>query len=215
MNLSLAEKLILLVINEATGKLDVPDRLALNVALGGAVLLDLSLRNRIDTDRNRLWVVDNTPTGNSALDTILAMIDKEDVDLSIQNWVYIAYKEATDVRNRILAGLVRKKIVRPEVKKFLWFFNFQRFRPQNAEIERETKRRIMDVLFDNKVPLAEDVALVALCDAANLFPALLSNRQLESSAPRIQQVARMELITQSVCAVIGEVYTAMSRASFY
>ncbi len=215
MNLSLAEKLLLLVIDERTGKLDVPDRLALNVALGGAVLLELSLRNRIDSDRERLWLVDNTPTGNSALDTILNLIAQETKDLSIQNWVYIAYREAADVRSRLLAGLVRKKIIRPEVKRVLWLFNLQRYKPQNASVERETKRRIMQVLFDQKVPVAEDVALVALCDAANLFTCILSQRELAQSSDRIRQVVRMELIAQSVCAVIGEVYLAMSQSTLY
>ena len=45
-----------------------------NYALAGSVLMDLALENRIDTDLEKLVVVDPTPTGESLLDRTLADI---------------------------------------------------------------------------------------------------------------------------------------------
>ena len=50
-----------------------PD-LALDYALAGGVLMDLALENRIDTDLEKLVLVDATPVGDSLLDATLADI---------------------------------------------------------------------------------------------------------------------------------------------
>ena len=43
-------------------------------ALGAAVLMDLALENRIDTDADGLFLTDSTPVGDPLLDPMLAEI---------------------------------------------------------------------------------------------------------------------------------------------
>ena len=69
--LTLTQELILMLLNEETGYFHRVPGWDLNCAVVGGVLAELSLRSRIDTDMESLFLVDKTETGNSALDPIL------------------------------------------------------------------------------------------------------------------------------------------------
>ena len=72
--LRFAEELIFLLLDKDTGALaPIPDR-SLRCALAGAVLMDLALEGRIDTDLERLFLVDSTPVGDDLLDPCLRSI---------------------------------------------------------------------------------------------------------------------------------------------
>ena len=61
----MTQELILMLLNEETGYFH---------QVVGAVLVELSLRSRIDTDEEALFLVDEAETGNPALDPILKEI---------------------------------------------------------------------------------------------------------------------------------------------
>ena len=61
LSLGLPEELILMLLNEETGYFHQVPGWALNCAVIGAVLAELSLLSRIDTDLDFLFVVDATP----------------------------------------------------------------------------------------------------------------------------------------------------------
>ena len=60
--LKFAEEIILLMLDDDGKFVGVPDRL-LRYGLAGGVLMDLALENRIDTDVDKLVLVDSTPLG--------------------------------------------------------------------------------------------------------------------------------------------------------
>ena len=77
--LSLPEELILMLLNEESGYFHQVPGWDLNCTVAGAVLAELSLMGRIDTDVESLFIVDRTETGDPALDPILKEIADEPV----------------------------------------------------------------------------------------------------------------------------------------
>ena len=71
-------------------------------ALAGAVLMDLALENRIDTDPNWLTVIDPTPVGDDLLDPALARIVQADGG---------ARHALLDSRHRPTAGSIRERVL--------------------------------------------------------------------------------------------------------
>ena len=82
-----AEEILLFLLDKQTGHVTrVPDR-SLRYVLAGAVLMDLALEDRIDTDIERLVLVDPTPVGDDLLDPSLAMIAEDDETRDTAQWV--------------------------------------------------------------------------------------------------------------------------------
>ena len=104
MTLSLPEELLLLLLDDESGKIEVRQQLALDVALGGSILMDLALHQRIDADMDNLWVTNNHPTGHPLLDTYLEEITKEKEKQSINTWVHRFYDNNHTIRNNPWPG---------------------------------------------------------------------------------------------------------------
>src|SRR5438105_12939830 len=81
--LSFVEEITLLLLDDTQGRfVDLPLS-ASDVVVAGAALMDLALANRIDSDLERLTVVDTKPTGDDILDDALARIAQPGHDLSV------------------------------------------------------------------------------------------------------------------------------------
>ena len=85
--LTLTQELILMLLSEETGYFRQVPGWHLHCAVIGAVLAELSLRSRIDTDMESLFLVDESETGNPALDPILKEIAAESVQRNAQYWI--------------------------------------------------------------------------------------------------------------------------------
>src|ERR1700733_3056995 len=72
--LTCTEELLLLAHDEKSGHFAHLQDLLMNTALAGAVLMDLALINRIDTDLTAFVVLDRAATGEKLLDHALAAL---------------------------------------------------------------------------------------------------------------------------------------------
>ena len=99
-----AEELLLLLFDDERGDLTgalPPGRL--DVLLAGAVLTDLALEDRIDTDLRRLMLVDPTPLDDDLLDPALADIAQASDSHDIDHWVRRHADRGAVTRERGLA----------------------------------------------------------------------------------------------------------------
>ena len=110
--LDLPEELILMLLNEENGYFHQVPVWDLNCAVAGAVLSELSLLSRIDTDMESLFLVDRTETGNPALDPILKEIASEPVQRSAQFWIERLAPRAESVIDLTLDRLVAQGVAR-------------------------------------------------------------------------------------------------------
>ena len=87
--LTFAEEIMLLLLDDEDGEMASVDAWMLKCILAGAVLMDLALRDRIDTDLEHLFVIDETPTGDTSLDTTQAILAaaKDDDRRSAKTWI--------------------------------------------------------------------------------------------------------------------------------
>ncbi len=109
--LSLPDELILTLLNEQTGYFHQVPGWELNCAVIGAVLAELSLIRRIDTDMDWLILVDNTETGDPILDPFLKQIADEPVQRNAQFWIERFAPHAEDVIDSTLERLVKQNVL--------------------------------------------------------------------------------------------------------
>ena len=207
------EELMLLILDDENGKFArVPER-HLRYALAGGVLMDLALENRVDTDLKQLILVDSSPVGDSMLDPTLADISQETRSHDARFWVErTSYNRADAIRQEALDRLVERGILKRQDDKFLWVFRSRRYPVIDDRAEREVKLRIMEILFSDQLPDPRDVVIIGLAHACNLFRQILSSRELEHVAPRIDQVRRLDLIGQAMSQAITDIEVSLALA---
>ncbi|HVA14615.1 MAG TPA: MFS transporter [Stellaceae bacterium] len=188
---SLIEELLLLTLEDRGGEFDrVPEAFLVSGVAGGA-LIDLSLRGKLDSDLSAVWVVDSTPTGDAILDRVLAEVAAEPRRLDARAWIMRLAPRALAMRAAVIKGLCGRGVLRRDGPRYLWAESAD----HHASLAgRETKRRILHLLFSNDIPAPEDVPLIAMADACFVFERILAPGELRKVATRIQQLCRMDLI---------------------
>ncbi len=203
--LRFAEEMLLLLLDDENGTFAHVPSWSLNYALGGAVLMDLALENRIDTDLEKLFLVDETPLGDILLDPMLGEIARAGETHDARFWVERAAGRAAEIRETALDRLVNAGILARHDERFLWVFRSRRYPVVDGKAEREVKLRIMEVLFSDMIPDPRDIVIIALADACGIFRWLLSKRELKNAQSRISDVRRMDLIGRAVAEAIWDI----------
>ena len=223
---------MLLLLDDEGGEFLRVSETSLQCALAGAVLMDLALENRIDTDPDRLLLVDSTPVGDDLLDPTLVRIGQAAetregfqrfVDGDGRNaeelethdalyWVKRTAEDAEQIRERGIQRLVECGILEEQDECFLWVFKSRRYPTVDGEAEREVKLRIMEVLFSDVIPDPRDIVIICLADVCGLFKEMFSARELESIGPRIKQVRKLDLIGQAVSQAVSEIEMGIAIA---
>ena len=219
MPLTMPEELLLLMLDDRSGRLNEMAGPASGYAMAGAILAELALRARIDTDTARLYVTDATPTGDTLLDPVLARIaadrgpSAEEPDMAHDSrwWIETLGREADSFREAAFARLVARGILREEQGRFLWIFPERRYPMVSDKEEREVKARLTGVIFNDDIPEPRDALLIGLCRAAGLLPLILSADTLEAAEPRIEQVANLEELSRSVGNAVRDIFMEMAR----
>ena len=208
--LRFAEEITLLLLNDDGTFVHVPSW-SLNYALAGGVLMDLALENRIDTDLEKLVLVDSTPIGDSLLDPTLADI-KEVGERDARFWVERTANRAQEIRDEALSRLVSLGILETRDDRFLWVFRSRRYPAIEGTTVREVKLRIMGVLFSDEIPDPRDVVIICLADACGIFRRLLSRAELGRVTERIEQVTRLDLIGRAMSHAIQDIQLTIATS---
>ena len=208
--LRFVEEILLLLIHDDGRTAHVPSWV-LDYAIAGGVLMDLALENRIDTDPQRLILVDSTPVGDTILDPTLAEIAAGDPH-DTRFWLDHIAQNAQSIRERALARLVDHGILEQSEGRFLWVFRARRYPIIDGKVEREVKMRILRVLFSDEIPDPRDAMLIGLADACDIFKELLSARELHHVAERIAIVGNLDLIGHEVGEAIFDIRRLVSAS---
>ena len=188
-----AEELLLLLRAE-DGTLSRAAEWLVRAGLGAAVLMDLALENRIDTDADGLFLTDSTPTGDPLLDPMLAEIARTEATHDALYWVDHATRHADEIRETALERLIGNGVLEMKDERYLWIFGTRRYFVLDEKVERALVQRIKTVLLSEVIPDPEDIVIITLADGCGLIGPLLSPDEAARAAPRLELVRMMDLI---------------------
>ena len=207
--LRFAEEIVLLLLDEERGALisALPSH-SLDIILAGAVLMDLALEGRIDTDLTQLSVADSTPLDDDLLDPTLADIARDSEIHAVNFWLAHTAKQGSEIRDRTIARLVKRGILEAEDDALILLTRAvsrsRRYPSIDGNVIEEVKLRIMRVLFSDEIPDPRDIVLICLVDACDMFEGLLSKVELEETRERINTLRKMDLIGQAVTRAVQQ-----------
>ncbi len=209
--LRFAEEMILLMLNDDDGRFARVPSVSLEYALAGGVLMDLALENRIDTDLEKLILIDATPTGDSLLDPTLAEI-AEGGENDARYWIERTAARSDEIRELVLERLVNQGILERADDRFMWVFKSRRYPTIDGEAQREVKLRITGVLFSDEIPDPRDIVIICLSDACGIFKSIFTSQELDRVTPRIEQVKRLDLIGQAMTQAIHDLEMTLAAS---
>lgn len=208
--LSFAEEILLVALDDKKGVIKQLSGLELEDALIGAVLMDLALLNRIDTDPKALMVVDPTPTRDALLDDILQEIQRQVPPQPVKYWITELSGKAKTVEQRVLERLIAKGILKQENKRLFWVFQVRRYPQIDRREIKEVKARLRDLILGTDLPDPRDAVLISLIAACRLFDEIFTPAELAQVRPRIAALAKLDLIGQEVAKSIRQIEQAMA-----
>jgi Golgi phosphoprotein 3 len=211
--LTLADEIVVLMLNDDTGAIKTACAPAANIAIAGGILMELALINRIDTDLTSLFIVDPKPTGDQLLDKVLDDIGYEANLHPSAWWIEEIARRSGDLSHTVLERLVEAGILLAEDRQFLWVFSKRAYPQNTGREEREAKARVLAVIFDDAVPDPRDTLLLGLAEASGVLGQILTPDSRRKAAPRIAQVVALEEIGRSVAAVEANLRAAVAAAA--
>ena len=200
--LSLPDELILMLLNEQNGYFHQVPGWALNCAVVGAALAELSLQLRIDTDMESLGLVDPTETGDPILDSILKEIADEPAQRNTQYWIERLAVRAETVIDATLDRLVDLNVLEHHNGDF-WTLvpAVRRLGAQGGGAREQTasqfvKVRIQEIIFTDAIPDPRDAIVVCLVNICDVLRFIF---ELDDEAERrIDLICKMDLIGRSI-----------------
>ena len=211
--LRVVEEILLLVLDTDNGEIrhTLPLR-SRGVAFAGAVLMDLALEDRIDTDLEHLIVSDRTPLGNDLLDPILAEIARSgESPRDTASWITDLSNRSGEIREKALARLIERGILEaaPGGEVFLsaGVSRARHYSTADGRTIEEVQLRIMRTLFSDDIPEPRDIVIISLASACGVFESILSPDELSQVRERIDLICRLDLIGREVAAAIRKVET--------
>ena len=202
--LSFPEEIVLLLLDETRGEFIPLPESVFAIVMSGAALMDLAVHNRIDTDLEKMIVVDRTPLGDDILDDVLAGLCNSKREREIPEALYDAALGAEEYRLRALKRLIARGILREENGRHLWVFHTRRYPVIDNTEQQEVRARLRQVLLTDEIPDPRDVVLICLVDACALLGFVLSEDELDAVTPRVEQLRKMDLIGQAVTRAVSE-----------
>lgn len=209
--LSLPDEIILTLLNEQTGYFHQVPGWELNCAVIGAVLAELSLLKRIDTDMDWLILVDSAETGDHILDPFLRQIVDEPVQRNAQFWIERFAPQAEDVIDSTLERLVERNILEKHDGGF-WTLVPIKWRADSGDSSQEDtaneiiKTRIVKYIFSDLIPDPRDIIIISLANTCDVFRFMF---ELDDEAEeRIAFICKMDLIGHSIAAAVEQNITS-------
>lgn len=209
--LTCAEELLLLAHDETSGQFANIQDLMMNTAMAGAVLMDLALLNRVDSDLSALIVLDRSSTGEKLLDHALDLLGTLPTKTTTVDALDMLRKQGATLTSLAIARLIERGILRERDGRILWVFETRRYPLIDGKDLQEVKRRIADLLLSDDIPEPRDIVIVALAQACGLLRRVFSASELRSAEKRIDQIARLDLIGQTMTSMMLELNAALTR----
>lgn len=201
--LTLLEEVVLLAVDESTGELNSARECWTEYALAAAVLFDLALAGKIDTDIEEISITGGADTGNPVLDRILASIAAQPNLTGVEQWIEELVRRRDDLEGEALRSLTERGILRNERTKRLWIIDVERFPLVKVQEQQFVKRRLERAILTDEIPETRDIMLVTLAEACGLLGRVAGAEDLERRKDRIRTLCNLETIGRKVAAAIG------------
>ncbi len=173
-----------------------------DLIISAAILMDLALLHRIDSDSETIIPDKLVHIGDTLLDGVVDQIFEYDDNRRIDEWISHLSMHGPYFRDEIVLSLVRKSVLKIEDEKVFWFFSTRKYPIVDDSEQMEVQLRIRKLIFSNDLPDERDIVIVSILNSSNLLEAVFTAEEIEKYKDRIAQIAKMDFIGQTIAKVL-------------
>lgn len=210
MELILAEQLLLLLLDDESGKDSTASRR--DPGLAGALLLDLAAAGAVRESDGKL-VTAESPPPHPLLAEAHAAIAAADKPRDAKHWVGRLPKELKPLAGRLADGLVERGVLREQKRKLLGLFNQTRYPEVDGAYEDDLRARLGRVLLSEREPARDEAMLVALLLPYDKVKTLVPKDQRKPARERAKAIADRGIAGKAVEAALEEIQVAVIAAA--
>lgn len=211
--LSMYEQLVLMALRDEEGTLESKAGMH-QYALGGAILAELVLADRLaidDSKKHLVHVTRHKRVGEPLLDEALQMVADSKREKRAEHWV-ARFASIKNLRHRVAQQLCRRGVLKESEDKILWIFTRKIYPEIDPEPERELVQQLHDAIFRNdKIP-PQTAIVLSLANATGMLRIHFDKKELKRRKERIEQITSGSAIGEATRATVQAVQAAMIAA---
>lgn len=215
MKINLIDQLTLLSLDDQTGNFTT-DYTAYSYSIAGAVLMELSLHNRIEIyHQNKILVKDTTPTGDALIDIYLDKIVQAKKEQPINEWLSSIADDIEAIKQKAITKLIEQKILIQKDEKVLWLFTVHKYPAQNHQPEDHLKLLLQTILDNDIAPQLNECMLLSLIDACQLYSEVFGKEKAKAYEQKVKRLINNGRLSNMMNQTVKEVHEAIQSTLFF
>jgi hypothetical protein len=217
----IAEEFLLLCLDETSGRRSIAGE-KLDPALGGAVLVELALMERIGitadeegwSNRRRVTIISTKPTDDPVLDDALSYLQAKEGRKAKDLISPMTWKSMTKgLRQQLLEQLARRGVLNQQQGMALGIFPVTTWPAQDGRPEAEVRQRLRSALVDGLTPTERTVALIGLLYVTGHLPKVLPDADKKLVRARAKALSEGDWAARTVKQIIDDLHSAAGAAA--
>ena len=209
---SLAEELLIINLDQKKRDFTVMNKKYTEVALAGAMLLDLILQGVITLRKNEIHSISEKKLEDPLLDKAFSLIrGREEVHTALF-WLREFEYSLEGIKRQYLDRLISKKLISKIDEKFLWIIPVTKYELVDLKIKEQIKQRIQDVVYTPQEVDPRTLALMSLIYATDCTGEIFTSKEIETNIAQIRGMVGGEEIGKSISYTIQMIIDAIMRS---
>jgi len=202
---TLVDEIVLLAYDGATGRNRVGN---LEFGIAGAVILELSLAERIDLADGRVRVTDPNPVGEALIDAALAGLAAD----KPRKPKATVERLAKGIKGRALDDLAARGLLRLRREKALGIFPYRRYLPGASSAGSDARFRLASAVDLKRAGDARTAALASLVYALNMERIVLPDRKKSEVRKALKAISEGSWASEATRAAVQAAQAAVMAA---
>ena len=207
--LSIAEKFVIIAHHPERGRFMI-SQMYIQYGIPGALLLDLTLDDRIDLKDSRLLLKSARVADKGIMGDLATMISGTAVPKKTGYWIRKLARHYNKYLKQILSDLEHKRLVRLEDRKFLGLIPYQKSYLIESYTRSNLIRQLKGSIMVTRDPAGDNMALAGLVEACRMHRLLTTDREeLRTIKTQMKKTVKESPVTDAVGKTIREVQAAI------
>ncbi len=205
-----AEKFLIIAHHPEKGRFMISG-MFLQYGIAGAILLDMTLEERIDITGKSLIIKTHTTSSDPHINEVTNLISRDPRPRSVGYWVRKLARHYNKYLLQVLNSLVHKRMIRIEHRKFLGIIPYRK----SYLIESYTRSNLVrqlknDILANSRETSPATMVMAGLIEACRMHRLLSVDREeLKNIRTRLKQIIKDSPVSDVVSQTIRQVQAAI------